>query len=103
MLSLKFEPANNSNNFVQLEQHYQCSSSYGPGLAVSIISSSSDFSFSNIEFRLTPLHAQWLLDMYNFFTTAEVIAKGWKKAGITGLLYGNTNLPCEDPFEMYYP
>ena len=61
-----------------------------------------------VDFRLTtikPLHAQWLVNMYNFFTTekgAQIIAKGWKKAGITGLLDGSTVLPCEDPFEVYY-
>ena len=41
-----------------------------------------------VDLRLTvvkPLHAQWLVDMYNYFNTApgkEVIIKGWKKAEI---------------------
>ena len=41
----------------------------------------------DVDFRLTvikPLHAQWLVDMFNFFTSqkgAEIIIKGWKKAG----------------------
>ena len=28
-----------------------------------------------------------------------IISKGWKKAGIAGLLHGTTGLPPEDPFE----
>lgn len=38
-----------------------------------------------VDFRLTtikPLHAQWLVNIYNFCTTekgAHIIAKGWKK------------------------
>ena len=49
-----------------------------------------------VDFRLSvikPLHAQWLVNMYNLFTSGrgkETIAKGWKKAGITGLLDGTT-------------
>ena len=59
----------------------------------------------DVDFRLSvlkPLHAQWLVNMYNFFSTERgklVISKGWKKAGISGLLDGNTVLPPEDPFE----
>ena len=59
----------------------------------------------DIDFRLTvikPLHAQWLVDMFNFFTTqkgAEIITKGWKKAGIIGILIV---LPSEDPFEQFF-
>ena len=29
----------------------------------------------------------------------EVIAKGWKKAEITGVIDGTITLPTEDPFE----
>jgi hypothetical protein len=29
----------------------------------------------------------------------RIIAKGWKKAGISGLLDGTTILPPEDPFQ----
>ena len=38
-----------------------------------------------VDFRLTtikPLHAQWLMKMYNFLTSEkgnEIITKGWKK------------------------
>ena len=45
-----------------------------------------------VDFRLSvlkPLHAQWLVNMYNFFFTERgrvIISKGWKKAGIAGLL-----------------
>lgn len=58
----------------------------------------------DVDFRLTvikPLHAQWLVNMYNFFTSrkgADDIVKGWKKAGIVGVLDGTIVLPNEDPF-----
>ena len=58
-----------------------------------------------VDFRLTsikPLHAWWIVGMYNFLTSEKgslVIEKGWEKAGITGLLDGNTEMPSEDPFE----
>lgn len=61
-----------------------------------------------VDFRLSvikPLHATWLIAMYNYFTTnkgMEVITKGWKKSGITGLLDGTTVLPDEDPFLRFY-
>ena len=58
----------------------------------------------DIDLRLTvikPLHAQWLVDLFNFLTSTkgtEVILKGWKKAGVTGLLDGSTIVPAVDPF-----
>ena len=61
-----------------------------------------------IDFRLTvlkPLHAQWMVNMFNFFTTdkgKEVITKGWKRSGITSVLDGTLFLPIEDPFEEYF-
>ena len=55
---------------------------------------------------IKPLHAQWLVNIYTYFTSAshgrEIILKGWKKAGISGLLDGTTILPPEDPFEQIY-
>ncbi len=45
---------------------------------------------------IKPLHAQWLVKVFNFFTTTEgrdIIFKGWKKAGISGLIDGSTVLP----------
>ena len=51
---------------------------------------------------IKPLHAQWLVNMYNFFTQPDgriIILKGWQKAGISGLLDGTIVLPPEDPFE----
>ena len=56
------------------------------------------------DFRLTaikPLHAQWLMNMFNFFTSqkgADAIIKDCKKAGIVGVLEGTIVLPSEDPF-----
>ena len=47
-----------------------------------------------VDVRLTvikPLHAQWLVNCYNFFSTEEgrqITLKGWKKAGILGLFDG---------------
>ena len=61
-----------------------------------------------VDFRLTALktlHAQCLINMHNFFTTPngkEIILKGWKKAGISGLLDGTTVLPPEDPFKEIF-
>ena len=61
-----------------------------------------------VDFHLTtikPLHAQWLVNMYNLFTTTQgacIITKGWKKAGVAGLLDGTTKLPTEDPFKQLY-
>ena len=52
---------------------------------------------------IKPLHAQWLVKVFNFFTTTEgkdIIFKGWKKAGISGLIDGSTVLPPENPFEQ---
>ena len=61
-----------------------------------------------VDLRLTaikPLHAQWLVEMYDFFTSEkgrQIILKGWKKAGIIGLLDGTTEMPSEDPFQNIY-
>lgn len=61
-----------------------------------------------VNLRLTaikPLHAQWLVGMYNFFTTErgqQIINAGWKKAGILRLLDGTTELPPTDPFASFY-
>ena len=58
-----------------------------------------------VDFRLSilkPLHAQWLVNLYNYFSSPEgtkVISQGWKKSEITGLLDGTTTLPLEDPFD----
>lgn len=52
-----------------------------------------------VDLRLTvlkPLHAQWLVDMYNHFSTAigkEMILKGWKRAEVQGVIDGSVTLP----------
>ena len=62
----------------------------------------------DVDFRLSimkPLHAQWLVNVYNYFTSDKgkyVIAKGWKRAEISGLFDGTTQLPPEDPFQTLY-
>ena len=61
-----------------------------------------DFKMSVIK----PLHAQWLVNIYTYFTSAshgrDIILEGWKKAVIGGLLDGTTTLPPEDPIEQIY-
>ena len=57
-----------------------------------------------VDLRLSvikPVHAQWLVNIYTFFTSSgrDTILRGWKKAGISGLLDGTTVLLPEDPFE----
>ena len=48
-----------------------------------------------VDLRLSPMkppHAQSLTELFNFFTTEpgrEITIKGWKKAGILGLLDGS--------------
>jgi hypothetical protein len=62
----------------------------------------------NVDFRLyilKPLHAQWLVNVYNYFTSdkgKDVIAKGWKREEISGLFDATTQLPPEYPFETLY-
>ena len=54
---------------------------------------------------MKPLHAQWLVNPYNYFADEkgkEVIAKGWERAEISGLLHGATELAPEDPFHAIY-
>ena len=59
----------------------------------------------DVDFPLTlikPLHAERLVDMFNFFSSqkgADIIIKGWKRAGVVSVLDGNIVLPREDPFE----
>jgi len=52
---------------------------------------------------IKPRHAQWLVNIYTYFTSAshvrDIILKGWKKAG---LLDRTTTLPPEDPCEQIY-
>lgn len=63
---------------------------------------------TDVDFSLTvlkSLHAQWLVNMFDFFTSqtgAEIIIKGWKKASTVGVLNGTVVLPSEDPFEAFF-
>ena len=60
-----------------------------------------DFQLSTVK----PRHAWWLIALYNYLTSSKgrnVILKGWKKAGVAGLLDGTTLLPPEDPFHSIY-
>ena len=68
------------------------------------IESGGDCTDINVDLRLTvlkPLHTVWLVDLYNHLSSlvgVGHIAKGWEKAGISGLLDGQTDLPPEDSF-----
>ena len=51
---------------------------------------------------LKPIHATWIVGMYNHFSSSEgrqSTAKKWKKAGVTDVVSGSKTLPPEDPFE----
>jgi len=51
---------------------------------------------------LKPLHARWMVSLYNHLTSREgkrYVTKRWEKAGVTGVVNGKTALPPEDPFE----
>ena len=57
-----------------------------------------------VEFNLTrlkPIHANWMVGMYNFLTGEEgraIILNGWKKAGIPGMVQQTDILPPKDSF-----
>ena len=53
---------------------------------------------------LKPLHAHWIIDLYNYLTTSEgkeIIANGWKAEYITEALEkGKRGLEPLDPFAL---
>ena len=51
---------------------------------------------------LKPIHATWIVSMYNQLSSSEgrqSTAKKWKKAGVPDVVSGSKKLPPEDPFE----
>ena len=56
---------------------------------------------------MKPLHAGWIVELYNFMTTAqgkEIIDNGWKAAGIADAVHlGISKLPAIDPFKDIDP
>ena len=56
---------------------------------------------------LKPLHAKWLIDLYNYMTSPDgqaVLLKWWKVAGITEAVQKGLNgLLSLDPFHDIYP
>ena len=56
---------------------------------------------------MKPLHARWLIKLYNTMTTGEgkqVIKIGWEAAGITeAIKISSKNLPSVDPFRNISP
>ena len=54
---------------------------------------------------LTPDHAKWLVDVYNYYSTPggrELIFKGWKKAGVRVIFDGSKVVPPENPYATIY-
>ena len=56
---------------------------------------------------LKPLHASWLVDLYNEFTSSkgkDIIISGWRASGILDALkLGSVGLPSIDPFDDIDP
>ena len=67
------------------------------------VDDSISFEDTNVDLKLSilkPIHANWLVEMYNFFSTSEgkgYILKDWEKAGITSVVSGAEILPPLDP------
>ena len=56
--------------------------------------------------RLKPLHAEWLVELYNQMKTKgkNIIMSGWKSAGIpVAIRTGSANLESLDPFSDIDP
>ena len=53
---------------------------------------------------IKPLHAGWLVALYDYLTGAEgrCIFKGWEKAGVKEIVNSDKPLPPVDPFEEIY-
>jgi len=54
---------------------------------------------------LKPIHATWLVEMYNYVTSARGrvhVLKGWEKAGIKGVVMGGEVLPPVDQYREIY-
>ena len=63
-----------------------------------------------VDYRLSvlkPLHAKWLVELYNHVSTdegEEIVANSWKKAGIfDAIKLGSSGLPSLDPFADICP
>lgn len=72
------------------------------------VDSGVNFKDVNVDLKLSilkPIHATWLVELYNFLTGAQGrvhVSKGWKKAGIKGVVTGKELLPPVDPFQDIY-
>jgi len=51
--------------------------------------------------KIKPLHAQWLVEMYNHLGQ-QILINGCMKAGVVDLFVGSHTPPPEDPFESIY-
>ena len=63
-----------------------------------------------VDYRLSvlkPLHAKWLIELYNHMSAdegKEIVSNGWKKAGIFGTIkLGSSGLPSLNPFADTWP
>ena len=67
-----------------------------------------NFEDVNVERKLSvlkPIQATWLMEMYNFLTSAQGrvhVLKGWEKAGIKGVVTGRQELLPVDPYQDIY-
>ena len=67
-----------------------------------------NFEDVNVERKLSvliPIHATWLVEMYNFFTSAQGrvhVLKGREKTGIKGVVTGREELQPGDPYQDLY-
>ena len=54
---------------------------------------------SLVDFRLSTIKSGYvyMLDFFSSDKGKEVIAKGWKRAELTGLVHGTITLPPADP------
>ena len=62
----------------------------------------SQWSMVIMDCELKPLHAQWIVDTYNYMQTQkELIVKGFDKAGILDAIVHANNImvKCENPFK----
>ena len=81
-------------------------SDWYPAQITHAMDDSRELDYIDIELKLSiikPLHAKWMIEVYNKMTSAEgkeVCLKGWEVSGIKGAVeLGVTKLPDLDPFD----
>ena len=72
------------------------------------LDSGASFEDMEVDLRMSvikPIHAVWLVALYDYLTSAEgrkCILKGWEKAGVMEIANSDKPLPPVDPFEEIY-